>query len=113
MIYNKETILDYLVKNNVTIHECKQPKIFSGIGTGKISSIFESNEIKVINNEQYLFITHEFHFGGDNIAVAKELSSISSRQNNTLPIEFTITQGYIECNVGEHIYNVVKHYMKN
>ena len=110
-VYDKEIILDYLVKNNVTIHECKQPKIFSGIGTGKISRIFESNEIEVIDNKQYLFISHEFHFGGNNIDVAKELLSIASRQNNTLPIEFTITNGYIECSIGEHIYNVVQHYI--
>lgn len=111
MIYNKETILDYLVNHNVTIHDVKQPKIFSGIGTGKISGIFESNEIKVIDNEQYLFITHEFHFGGNNIGVARELLSIASSQNNILPIEFTITQGYIECNIGKYIYNVVQHYI--
>ena len=108
MIYNKETILDYLVKNNVTIHECKQPKIFSGIGTGKISSIFESNEIEVFNNRQYLFINSEFYFGGDNINVAKELLSIATRQNNILPIEFVRTDGYIECNIGKYIYNVIE-----
>ena len=99
------------MKNNVTIHECVRPKIFRGIETSKISDIFKSNEIEIINNEQYLFINCEFHFGGDNINVAKELLSIASRQNNILPIEFTTTNGYVECNIGKYIYNVVRHYI--
>ena len=111
-MYNKQTILDYLVKNNVTIHECSEPKIFSGIETGKISDIFKSNEIEIINNEQYLFINCKFHFGGDNINVAKELLSIATRQNYILPIEFTRTDGYIECNIGKYIYNVLERYIR-
>lgn len=43
--------------------------------------------------------------------VAKELLSIASRQNNILPIEFVRTDGYVECNIGEYIYNVVRRYI--
>ena len=111
-MYNKQIILDYLVNNNVMVHECENPKIFSGIEIGKMQELLESTEIEVIDNKQYLFNTHEFHFGGNNIDVAKELLSISSRQNNILPIEFTRTNGYIECNIGKYIYNVLEEYIK-
>lgn len=108
-MYNKQIILDYLVENNVKVSEHTDAKIFDSAET--IKELLESNKIEKINNTQYLFIKHEFHFGGNNIEVAKELLSIAKKQNNTLPIKFMNTNGCVECVVGVYVYNLVKQYI--
>lgn len=105
-MYDKEIILDYLTKNNIKVSEHTDVKIFDSAET--VKELLNSNKIEKIDNVQYLFIQHEFHFGGNNIEVAKELLSIAKNQNNILPIKYMNTSGYIECAIGVYVYNLIK-----
>lgn len=108
-MYNKQIILDYLVENNVKVSEHNDAKIFDSAET--IKELLESNKIEKIDNNLFIFIKHEFHFGGNNIEVAKELLSIAKKQNNILPIKYMNTNGYIDCVIGVYIYNLIKQYI--
>ena len=102
--YNKDKILKYISKD-VEIVLCPDGKIFRT----NLNIKEQIQESTSIGNSAYGFIEHTFCFGGNNEAIAKELSGIASRQNNVLPIkEINCYETHVVVIVGEDIYKLIK-----